>query len=85
MAFVRLELLGETPLVCPRCAGRLRRALQRVKGIEEIHISVRWQSISIGYNRVLVDDDRPGELLAHLGYVARPAAPRVIPGRRGFR
>lgn len=74
MAFVRLEILRETPLECPRCAGRLRRALERVKGIEEIRISVRRQAITIGYNRVLVDDDRPGELLADLGYVVRPAA-----------
>lgn len=74
MGWVRLEILQETPLECRRCAGRLRRALERVKGIEEIHISVRRQSISIGYNPVLVDGDRPGELLADSGYVVRPHA-----------
>lgn len=73
MLTVKLDFVEDSPLPCTTCARRLRRALEGVRGIEEISISICHQQIAIGYNMVLLDCDDLGEILADLGYVVRPA------------
>lgn len=71
MEIAHFQFVEDCRLECPTCAHRLRRALQRVSGIEEIRISVNRQRISIGYNGILIDYDALGEKLADFGYVVR--------------
>lgn len=72
MGVARFEFIEEERLECATCARRLRRALQRVSGIEEVSISVQQQRLSVAYNPVLLDRDSIGEKLADLGHVVRP-------------
>lgn len=73
MPCASFEFVEDDPLQCPHCARRLRRALQRVPGIEAVAISIEKQWISITFNAVLLDCDTLGEKLADLGHVVKPA------------
>lgn len=73
MPCASFEFVEDDPLQCPHCARRLRRALQRVHGIEAVAISIEKQWISITFNAVLLDCDTLGEKLADLGHVVKPA------------
>lgn len=73
MAFAAFEFVADDPLQGHEAAARIRRALQRVCGIEAVTIDVRGQRISITYNPILLDGDWLGEKLADLGHVVRPA------------
>lgn len=73
MAFATFAFVEDDPLQGRESAARIRRALQRVCGIEAVTIDVRRQRISITYNPILLDGDWLGEKLADLGHVVRPA------------
>lgn len=73
MAFAAFEFVEDDPLQGRESGARIRRALQRVCGIEAVTIDVRGQRISITYNPILLDGDWLGEKLADLGHVVRPA------------
>lgn len=73
MACASFEFVEDDPLQCAHYARRLRRALQRIAGIEALAISIEKQWISITYNPILLDSDTLGEKLADLGHVVRPA------------
>ena len=77
MASASFEFVEDDQLQCARCERRLRRALQRVPGIEALTISIDKQSIGIAFNPVLIDSDTLGETLADLGHVVRPAPQAV--------
>lgn len=73
MASASFAFVEDDPLRCRDSARRLRRALQRVPGIEAVAISIEKQRVSIAYNGSLLDPDTLGEKLADLGHVVRPA------------
>ncbi|HWA38279.1 MAG TPA: hypothetical protein VG873_10480 [Burkholderiales bacterium] len=73
MARAAFEFVEDDPLQGRECAMRIRRALERVCGVEGITIDVRKQRISITYNPILLDGDWLGEKMADLGHVVRPA------------
>lgn len=72
MSTACFEFSDDCGLRCQTCARRLRRALERVSGIEDIRMSVKHQRLCIAFNPVLLESDAIGELLAELEYVVLP-------------
>jgi copper chaperone CopZ len=69
---LQVTMIGEQKLPCAGCEGRIRRALRRLPGVQEVEASAHTQQVTVVIDPGRASPDQALAKLEQLGYQLAP-------------